>query len=238
MSEMARKERMTVTVDAELIEAGNRAVKAGRGIRSAAGSMTPSSNGRSESGDCAAWPPQSPPTNANTGPSPTTSFWRRSALTRRPRSSSVDVADQARAHAADATRPPELAREARPGQRRAHRVRAEQSVDVASHQGGVARGSGAGHARWGGRPGLARSRLAASAPGGGTRGHGLYRPLDESLGRAAGALLGATKQSDVIDAALVLLAHDGDRIVTSDPDDYCSAGGGHRTPRRDREYLT
>ena len=27
---MARKERMTVTVDAELVEAGNRAVKAGR----------------------------------------------------------------------------------------------------------------------------------------------------------------------------------------------------------------
>jgi hypothetical protein len=45
------------------------------------------------------------------------------------------------------------------------------------------------------------------------------RPLDEALGRAAGALLGATNQQDVVDAALVLLAHDGDRIVTSDPDD-------------------
>jgi hypothetical protein len=45
------------------------------------------------------------------------------------------------------------------------------------------------------------------------------RSLDESLGRAAGALLGAAKRRDVIDAALVLLAHDVDRILTSDPDD-------------------
>jgi hypothetical protein len=45
------------------------------------------------------------------------------------------------------------------------------------------------------------------------------RPLDETLGRASGALLAATNRSDVIDAALVLLADDGDRIVTSDPDD-------------------
>lgn len=30
MTNMARKERVTVTVDAELVEAGNRAVKAGR----------------------------------------------------------------------------------------------------------------------------------------------------------------------------------------------------------------
>jgi hypothetical protein len=36
------------------------------------------------------------------------------------------------------------------------------------------------------------------------------RALDEALGRAAGRLL---------DAALVLLADDGDDIVTSDPDD-------------------
>jgi hypothetical protein len=45
------------------------------------------------------------------------------------------------------------------------------------------------------------------------------RPLDESLGRAAGELLAAARRSDVIDAALVLLAADGDHIVTSDPDD-------------------
>ena len=45
------------------------------------------------------------------------------------------------------------------------------------------------------------------------------RPLDESLGRAAGSLLARDGGVDVIDAALVLLAHDGDDIVTSDPDD-------------------
>jgi len=45
------------------------------------------------------------------------------------------------------------------------------------------------------------------------------RPLDRSLGRAAGELLALTRTSDVIDAALVLLASDGDQIVTSDPDD-------------------
>jgi hypothetical protein len=45
------------------------------------------------------------------------------------------------------------------------------------------------------------------------------RPLDESLGRAAGALLAVAKRCDVIDAALVLLAEDGDHLVTSDPDD-------------------
>ncbi len=43
--------------------------------------------------------------------------------------------------------------------------------------------------------------------------------LDEDGGRAAGELLGVVGQSDVIDAALVLIAHDGDDIVTSDPDD-------------------
>jgi hypothetical protein len=42
--------------------------------------------------------------------------------------------------------------------------------------------------------------------------------LDVELGRRAGLLLGRTRISDVIDAALVLLATDGDWIVTSDPD--------------------
>jgi hypothetical protein len=42
------------------------------------------------------------------------------------------------------------------------------------------------------------------------------RPLDESLGRAAGDLLARAGGADVIDAALVLLADDGDDIVTSD----------------------
>jgi len=43
--------------------------------------------------------------------------------------------------------------------------------------------------------------------------------LGDGLGRRAGVLLGLTGTSDVIDAALVLLARDGDTILTSDPDD-------------------
>ena len=42
--------------------------------------------------------------------------------------------------------------------------------------------------------------------------------LDDALGRRAGMLLGRTRMSDVIDAAVVLLATDGDFILTSDPD--------------------
>jgi hypothetical protein len=45
------------------------------------------------------------------------------------------------------------------------------------------------------------------------------RALDDSLGRAAGELLARADASDVIDAALVLLAHDGDDVVTSDLED-------------------
>jgi hypothetical protein len=45
------------------------------------------------------------------------------------------------------------------------------------------------------------------------------RPLDESLGRAAGELLAASQQADLIDASIVLIAHDGDEIVTTDPVD-------------------
>ena len=45
------------------------------------------------------------------------------------------------------------------------------------------------------------------------------RALDAVLGRAAGELLARTNAADVIDAALVLLAEDGDDIATSDPDD-------------------
>lgn len=44
-------------------------------------------------------------------------------------------------------------------------------------------------------------------------------PLDEQLGRRAGALLARARRSDVIDAAVVLLAKDGDFILTSDPHD-------------------
>ncbi len=43
--------------------------------------------------------------------------------------------------------------------------------------------------------------------------------LDEDLGRAAGRLLAVAGGSDVIDAAVVLIAEDGDVIVTSDLDD-------------------
>lgn len=44
-------------------------------------------------------------------------------------------------------------------------------------------------------------------------------PLDDELGRAAGILLARSGTSDPIDAAVVALAEDGDRILTSDPDD-------------------
>jgi hypothetical protein len=43
--------------------------------------------------------------------------------------------------------------------------------------------------------------------------------LDEALGRRAGVLLGRARSTDVIDAAVVLLAADGDFILTSDPGD-------------------
>ncbi len=56
------------------------------------------------------------------------------------------------------------------------------------------------------------------------------RELDETLGRAAGVLLGRSGLADVIDAACVLLASDGDDIVTSDHDDLgqlAHAAGRH-----------
>jgi len=45
------------------------------------------------------------------------------------------------------------------------------------------------------------------------------RPLNEYLGKRAGELLARAKKTDVIDAALVLLASDGDVIATSDSGD-------------------
>lgn len=51
------------------------------------------------------------------------------------------------------------------------------------------------------------------------------RPVDEGLGRKAGALLADTGTKDVIDAALVLLAEDGDEIVTSDSGDIAVLAG-------------
>lgn len=54
-------------------------------------------------------------------------------------------------------------------------------------------------------------------------------PLDETLGRQAGVLLGAAGTSDVIDAAVVLLAVDGDIICTSDPSDLTALAEASRT---------
>ena len=43
--------------------------------------------------------------------------------------------------------------------------------------------------------------------------------LDELLGRRAGVLMGRARSSDVVDAALVVLAMDGDSVLTSDVQD-------------------
>jgi hypothetical protein len=75
----------------------------------------------------------------------------------------------------------------------------------------VTHGGVVGQAWRGGGPRQARLALAL--------GHINVVPLDEALGRAAGTLLAGTEHQDVIDAALVLLSHDGDRIMTSDPED-------------------
>ena len=58
-----------------------------------------------------------------------------------------------------------------------------------------------------------QARLAALLPG------VEILPLDAALGRRAGALLARTRTSDVIDAALALLAQDGDELLTSEPTD-------------------
>jgi hypothetical protein len=55
-------------------------------------------------------------------------------------------------------------------------------------------------------------------------------PLDENLGKRAGVLLREVGGSDVVDAALVLLAGDDDLILTSEPDDLvmlAAASGIH-----------
>jgi hypothetical protein len=54
--------------------------------------------------------------------------------------------------------------------------------------------------------------------------------LDAVLGKRAGTLLGRSGCSDVIDAAVVLLAQDDDLILTTDPDDLlalATASGVH-----------
>jgi hypothetical protein len=56
------------------------------------------------------------------------------------------------------------------------------------------------------------------------------RALDGALGRRAGELLGVAGEFDVIDAAVALLALDGDVILTSDPADLAAlvaAAGTH-----------
>jgi predicted nucleic acid-binding protein len=45
------------------------------------------------------------------------------------------------------------------------------------------------------------------------------RPVDEQMGRDAGALLAKAHTDDPIDATVVEVARSGDRILTSDPDD-------------------
>jgi len=58
-----------------------------------------------------------------------------------------------------------------------------------------------------------QARLASFLPGFDVRA------LDRDLGLRAGVLLGKAGSSDVIDAALVLLAEEGDEILTSDAED-------------------
>lgn len=56
------------------------------------------------------------------------------------------------------------------------------------------------------------------------------RALDGALGRRAGELLAHAGEVDVIDAAVALLASDGDAILTSDPSDLAAlvaAAGTH-----------
>ena len=44
-------------------------------------------------------------------------------------------------------------------------------------------------------------------------------PIDATLGRRCGELLGKASTSDPIDAAVVLIARDGEAVVTSDAND-------------------
>jgi hypothetical protein len=43
--------------------------------------------------------------------------------------------------------------------------------------------------------------------------------LDDDSGRSVGLLLGRARTSDVADAAVALLVHEGDTVFTSDPED-------------------
>jgi predicted nucleic acid-binding protein len=48
--------------------------------------------------------------------------------------------------------------------------------------------------------------------------------IDEDLGRRCGELLAKAGTTDPIDAAVVLIASDGESVVTSDPDDIAHLG--------------
>ena len=52
-------------------------------------------------------------------------------------------------------------------------------------------------------------------------------PLDDVLGRRVGSLLARTQTDDVLDAAVVLLASDGDLIVTSDVSDLATLAAAY-----------
>jgi hypothetical protein len=56
-----------------------------------------------------------------------------------------------------------------------------------------------------------QARLARALPG------FLERPLDPSAARDCGRLLAAARTSDIADAAVALLAQDGDTVLTSGP---------------------
>jgi hypothetical protein len=89
-----------------------------------------------------------------------------------------------------------------------------------------------------GRPPVSHGGVVAQVWRGGGRQAMLARALagvevaaiDEDLGRRAGVLLGRARVRDAIDAAVVALATDDDRIVTSDPGDIqalVAAAGVH-----------
>lgn len=56
------------------------------------------------------------------------------------------------------------------------------------------------------------------------------RAIDEAIARDAGVLLARAGMSDAIDATVMLVAEDGDRVVTSDRDDLTrlAASAGKR----------
>jgi hypothetical protein len=78
-----------------------------------------------------------------------------------------------------------------------------------------------------GRPPMSHGGVVAQVWRGGSRQALLAKALaavdvaslDDDLGRRAGVLLGRARARDAVDAAVVALAGDDDRIVTSDPRD-------------------